>query len=444
MTTSTGTRKERNVQTRANEAITEADKEFIQSLKVFAESSNEVAGLAGASISNSPKTPAGNYLAREGDSMIGPIALGPPVDFRVEIDANETIDIGQFNDDAQYSSNIELDSIQPNGFVLDRIDGANFDGQILIIRTFGPDSFTISQATLANGGNIQTATDEDFELAQLQMIILVFDEALQIFANTGGTWRVLSGAGGGGVSVGTYASAVMDQDQIANMALNDHFQFNDYVENGGIVLQGLTPTFDQTSGIFELKAGKTYSLEADVSGEFNSNADSAQIVWYDRTNAVELGARGKSNPLSSAGQLTNKHSVNTIITPVTDIDVEVRIVAIVGTINTAFANASQANIFEFSGKNGAQGPPGPAGSGQNWKIPARAKSTEDVPNLAVADVIFDGITLIEDDRVLLTDELNGKNNGIWKVNAPFAGIPLQAPLIRPADFNSDADMVSEV
>ena len=207
MTTSTGTRKERNVQTRANEAITEADKEFIQSLKVFAESSNEVAGLAGASISNSPKTPAGNYLAREGDSMIGPIALGPPVDFRVEIDANETIDIGQFNDDAHYSSNIELDSIQPNGFVLNIIANANFDGQILIMRTFGPDSFTINQGTVGNGGNIQTPDGNDFTLEALQMIILVFDEALVIGTNSGGSWRLFAtGSGGGNVGANVFLS----------------------------------------------------------------------------------------------------------------------------------------------------------------------------------------------------------------------------------------------
>ena len=440
---STTARDPRNDRKRTDEAILEGDAQFIAGLKVFSGDSDSVSGLAGGNAQNSPKAPAGNYLAREGDSMIGPIALGPPVNFRVQIGTEEEINISNLGDSPQYSSNIELDSVQPNGFVLDRIDGAAFDGQILIMRTFGPDSFTISQATLANGGNIQTATDDDFELEALQMIILVFDEALQIFANTGGTWRVLSGAGDGGTSIGTYASAVMDQDQVANLALNDHFQFNDYVENGGIVLQGLTPTFDQTSGIFELKAGKTYSLEADVSGEFNTNADSAEIVWYDRTNAAELGSRGKSNPLSAAGQLTNKHSVNTIITPVTDIDVEVRIVTLVGTINTIFSNSAQANIFEFSGKNGATGPQGPAGaagSGTNWKIPARAKSTEDVPNLANADVIFDGITLIEDDRVLLTDQTTLSENGLWQVGVVAAGF---APLTRPTDFDENSEVISE-
>ncbi len=196
---STGTRNERNVQTRVTEALIEADKNLINSFKIFSESSNSIAGLSGSPAQNSPKTPAGNYLAREGDSMIGPLALGPPLDFRVEIDISNTIDVGILNDNAQFSSNILLDSIQPNSFVLDIIANAAFDGQILIIRTFAPSTpFTISQGTLGNGGNIQTADDNDTTVGDLQMLVLVFDESLIINANTGGTWRVLGAFGGGG------------------------------------------------------------------------------------------------------------------------------------------------------------------------------------------------------------------------------------------------------
>jgi len=197
---STGTRKPRDVQSRASEAIIENDKELIQSFKIFAESSNSTAGLAGPAVNNSPKTPAGNYVAREGDSMIGPLALGPPVDFRIEVDADNTIDIGSLNDNAQFSSNVQLDDLQPNSSVLDIIANAAFDGQILIIRTFAPTvPYTISQGTLANGGNIQTPDGNDIELGDLQISVLVFDESLIIHANTGGTWRVLFSGGGGGV-----------------------------------------------------------------------------------------------------------------------------------------------------------------------------------------------------------------------------------------------------
>lgn len=192
MSSSTGTRKQRDVQSRANEALIEADKAFIASLKKFGEA-NPTAGSAGGSINNSPNTPTGNYLAREGDSMIGPFALGPPVDFTVEVDANNTIDIGPLNDNPQYSSNIQLDDLQPNSSVLDVIANAAFDGQELVIRTFAPTlPYTISQATLGNGGNIQTGDSNDLIVGDLQTITLRFDESLVVHANTGGTWRVES------------------------------------------------------------------------------------------------------------------------------------------------------------------------------------------------------------------------------------------------------------
>ncbi len=437
---STAAREPRNDKKRTDEAILETDAQFIQGLKIFSGDSESVSGLAGGNAQNSPKAPAGNYLAREGDSMIGPIAYGPPVNFRVEIAADESINISNLGDSPQYSSNIELDAVQPNTFTLTRIDGANFDGQILIIRTFGPDSFTISQATLANGGNIQTPNDEDFELPALSMIYLVFDEALVVFNNTGGTWRVLSAAGGG-AGTGTYVSAKMDQNQIANLALNDHIQFNDLVEDGGIVLQGQTPTFDQTSGIFELKAGVTYYLYGDATAEFNANPDTAKIAWWDRTNAVQLGQKGSSFPFTNATKVSTKHSAQTIFTPATDVEVDLRIVNLSGAILSIFADDTQANIYEFSGKNGAQGPPGPAGSGAVWKDPARAKTLVDVPNLAAFDVITDGVTLVQDDRVLLTEQTTASENGLYSVGVVAAGL---APLTRTTDLDSDAELVAEV
>ena len=196
---STGTRPVRTVQSRSNEALIEADKELINSLKIFSEASNFVAGLTGTPAQNSPKTPAGNYLAREGDSMIGPLALGPPLDFSIDVDANNTIDIGPLSDNAQFTSNVQLDDLQPNSSVLDIIDNANFDGQILILRTFAPTvPYTISQGTLGNGGNIQTGDSSDLTVGDLQTVTFIFDESLKIEANTGGSWRVLSVSSGGG------------------------------------------------------------------------------------------------------------------------------------------------------------------------------------------------------------------------------------------------------
>lgn len=198
---STGTRKERNIQARVSDALTENDRIFIENLKLFSADSGTISGLAGGTISNSPKTAAGNFLSRNGDSMIGPIALGPPVDFTIEINANNTIDISSLNENAQFSSNLQFENIQPNSFILDIVAGAAFDGQILILRTVAPsEAITIRQGTLENGGNIQVPDNEDFQMRDLEMIFLVFDEALRIESNTGGSWRVLSGSGATGGS----------------------------------------------------------------------------------------------------------------------------------------------------------------------------------------------------------------------------------------------------
>ena len=199
---STGVRESNDTNKRIIKGLIQNEAQFIQSLRVFANTST-LSGLGSTEgeINNSPRDPSGNYLSRLGDKMLGPLALSPPLDFTIEIDANNTIDIGPLNDNAQYTSNVQLDSIQPNSFVLDIIANAAFDGQLLFLRTFAPTiPFTISQGTLGNGGNIQTGDGNDLTVGDLQIVTLIFDEALKIEANTGGSWRVLSVSSGSGGS----------------------------------------------------------------------------------------------------------------------------------------------------------------------------------------------------------------------------------------------------
>jgi len=163
-----------------------------------------VASTAFAGISAAGDTGGvGNFLDPAGDTMIGPLALAPPVDFSVDIDADGILDIGESSSNSQYSSNIQIEDV-PTSTTLDTIAGAAFDGQILVIRTFAPGSITIAQATFGNGGNIQTPNDTNFTMGNLEMISLVFDASLIIFDNApGGTWRVLTGdatGGGGGLT----------------------------------------------------------------------------------------------------------------------------------------------------------------------------------------------------------------------------------------------------
>jgi len=143
----------------------------------------------------------GNFFRTAGDTVNGVFALSPPVDFRIQIDSDGIIDIGESSSNSQYTSNIQLDDIQPNTTTLDTIAGAAFDGQLLFVRTFAPGSITIAQATFPNGGNIQTPTDDDIVVGNLQTILFIFDASLIIFDNApGGTWRLINtfGTGGGG------------------------------------------------------------------------------------------------------------------------------------------------------------------------------------------------------------------------------------------------------
>ncbi len=164
----------------------------------------------------------GNFLPLSGGPVSGQFALTPPVDFRVNIDANNTIDIGESSSNSQFASNIQIDDVTTSD-ILDIIKGSAHDGTFLFIRTFAPSPITIRQGNLANGGNIQTPDGNDFVLGDLQIIGLLFDESLKIEANTGGSWRVLfvSSGGGGGVSfpidftitfLGTIAGPIQDID----------------------------------------------------------------------------------------------------------------------------------------------------------------------------------------------------------------------------------------
>ena len=431
---STGTRKERNVQTRSNEAITEADKEFINSLKIFSESSNSVAGLAGPAVNNSPKTPAGNYVAREGDSMIGPLALGPPLNFRVEVDANNTIDIGPLGENVQYSSNIQLDDIQPNSSTLDIIANAGFDGQILVMRTFAPTvPYDIRQATMANGGNIQTADGDDIVLSDLQMMILVFDESLIVFNNTGGTWRILSTSGGGGT--GTFVSADLSADQTTNIAVANHIEFDRNATptgaDGGIVLQ---TGAGQADGIFELLDGKTYMLSGTARPLFSAT-NAVELVWYDITNATEIGRRCTFDDVVLG---MNQPKCEIIYTAVGNVTVELRIVTVTtpGNLTGFDADFSFAHIFEFSGVN--QGG-GAATSTSSWKNPCRAGATIPLTlsNQFENGDVIDGITLVTGDRILIKDQAVATENGIYTVNA--SGAPTRA-----TDFDVNDEIVASV
>jgi len=244
---------------------------------------------------------------------------------------------------------------------------------------------------------------------------------------------------GGGGTTGTFVSADLTADQITNLAVGDHVEFDRNTPptgaDGGIVLQ---TGAGQANGIFELKIGKTYFLSAAVAPFFGA-ANDIDLVWFDITNTTEIGRRSR---YSDAVLAMNQPKAEISFTPLTDVTVELRLVAATtpANLNGYDADHTFASIFEFSGKNGAAGAPGAAGS-IAFKDPARAKTLVDVPSLAAFDVITDGVTLVEGDRVLLTEQATSSENGIYDVGVVTTGT---APLTRSSDLDDSAELVASI
>ena len=359
-------------------------------------------------------------LRIEGDTMIGPIAFFPKL---------QAIDIsdGSLNISREFGEAFTSRVIVSNLTAapgINYIHGAAFAGQILLLQGVLTETFTIFDGT----GNIRTFDGNDIVVTDNQNVWLVFDS----IANE---WAAIGGAGGSGAGTGTYTATSLSVDQVTNLAIGQHVEFDTVEEDGGIVLQ---TGAGQANGIYELKAGKTYYLSAGVAPFFGAT-NHVEFVWYDITNAAELGVRGIQDDAVLA---LDQPKMEIIHTPVTDVLVELRLVANTTppNLNGYDSDHTFANIFEFSGANGPPGPPGADGGGLNWKLPARAKSTTNIPNLAAASVIFDGVTLVENDRVLLTNQTTLSQNGLYQVGVVAAGI---APLTRPTDFDDSNEVLSE-
>lgn len=191
---STGVREENNNQKRVIKGLIKNEEQFIQSLRVFANTST-LSGLGAteSEASNSPVDASGNFLTKAGDTMLGPIAFFP-VD--VTIDTG-IINISDVTDDHSSRVIISTEGAAPTDD-LDRINGARFAGQFLSLQGIIGQTITINNDPSGTGTgqfNIRTPDGNPFILSGNQNIILFFDSiANQWVIVTGG------GSGGGGIS----------------------------------------------------------------------------------------------------------------------------------------------------------------------------------------------------------------------------------------------------
>jgi len=149
---------------------------------------------------------------------------------------------------------------------------------------------------------------------------------------------------GTGTGDGEFLTVSLAADQTANIAANDHIEFDTKDEDGGIFLQTGS---GQADGIFELLSGKKYILSAQLRPEFSGATGQLVIAWYDRTNSAEIGSRAIYESQTHASHNANQPLGEITVTPDTNIDVEVRIIAV--TALTALANEyCTASIYEIS------------------------------------------------------------------------------------------------
>jgi len=141
----------------------------------------------------------GNFIATQGDTMIGPIAVYPN-QIPITIDADGIADISKSTELA-YTSYVRIDASGPSS-VLDTLAGAAFDGQLVWVENVDA-IMTIAHSTVGNGGNIVTADGNDIVFTTRQVTPMIFEAALSPPSGVTGGWRVIAGGstgGGGGIS----------------------------------------------------------------------------------------------------------------------------------------------------------------------------------------------------------------------------------------------------
>jgi len=134
----------------------------------------------------------------------------------------------------------------------------------------------------------------------------------------------------------------VDQGNInANTTINLQDNISGVTVNNNII-------FNNGTNRATLKIGKTYRLQAYCRHWGNPNNTASNLAWYDVTNSIFLG---KGNQIASLNGLTNdgdQPTASVIITPSTDIEVELRCVAVSAPNQGLRSDATHATIEKIS------------------------------------------------------------------------------------------------
>jgi len=169
---------------------------------------------------------------------------------------------------------------------------------------------------------------------------------------------------GTGTGDGKFLTVSLAGDQTANIAVNNHIEFDTKDEDGGIVLQ---TGAGQADGIFELLGGRKYYLQASLRPEFSGTTGQLEVAWFDQTNSAQIGSRAKYEAMDHSGNDANQPTAAALFTPTTNVLVKLEILSV--TALDALANEyCLANLFEIALGGVVLGGGGGGGSGVTFPI----------------------------------------------------------------------------
>lgn len=140
-----------------------------------------------------------------------------------------------------------------------------------------------------------------------------------------------------------YGLYTLSANQTSNFAIGNHIEFDTCQGSLG----GLSTGSGQADGIVTLEGGKTYKIET-VVGIHCSSAGAGNTQIYDRTNSVYCGTPQGHVTFDNNASDSSSGSTMAIISPSTDIDIDLRIVTSSGNWTTVY-EGSWMLIEEYGG-----------------------------------------------------------------------------------------------
>lgn len=250
---STGVRELNDDNKRVIKGLILNEAQFIQSLRVFANTSTlSGLGATGTETNNSPLEASGNYLAKSGDIMIG--QLGNAFDTIAATNiVNGILDVSKATGTTFPIVILQGESPPAADDLVTITQGEDvFSFQELVIRTRS------SIITVKNSDNVNTPDGNDLVLPVGSIIHLYFDTFL-------GEWVIDSGtpffsSGGGGEFFGPWtANHDAGNKQLLNLAL---LEITDSLGGSHGTLIGLGPTVDAVR--LTLTAGEKFQIFDDI------------------------------------------------------------------------------------------------------------------------------------------------------------------------------------